>query len=164
MQIPILVEICSPLCFRNRSILIMPWFPANHIAVFAGMQYLVPMRPATVAPNCVRATTGIVAPASFAATASLRHGVEASHRFGELFVGRRWSCNQCCVSKRFADVSCWTVFLLLVAASAKLFNNPARASIKSCTAGSMARFSARLNSLSVASARWWLTPLAYVAR
>jgi hypothetical protein len=89
LQIPILVEIRSPLCVRNRSILIVPWFPANHIAGFAGMQYLVPMHPAVVASNCFGATTGIVAPASSAATASPRRRVVASHCFGELFVGRR---------------------------------------------------------------------------
>jgi hypothetical protein len=89
LQIPVLVEIHSPLCVCNHSILIVSWFPAIHIAGFAGMQYLVPMHPAVVAPNCFGATAGVVAPASSTAAASLRCGILASHHFGELFVGRR---------------------------------------------------------------------------
>jgi hypothetical protein len=89
LQILILVEIRSPLCVHNRSILIMPRFPANHIAGFAGMQYLLPMCPAVITPNCFGATMGVVTPVSSAIAASLRGGVVSSHHFGELFVGRR---------------------------------------------------------------------------
>jgi hypothetical protein len=89
LQIPVLVEICSPPCTCNCSTLIVSQFPANHIAGFAGMQYLIPMRQAVVALNCFGAMAGVVAAASSAAAASLRHGVVASHHFGELFVGRR---------------------------------------------------------------------------
>ncbi len=85
LQIPILVEIRSLLCVCNHSILIVSRFPANHIAGFAGMGYLVPMRSAVVAPNCFGATTGVVAPAYSAAAVSLRRGVVACHRFSELF-------------------------------------------------------------------------------
>ncbi len=89
MQEPVLIEIRSPLCFCNHSTLIMSWFPANHIAGFTGMQYLVPMRPAVVAPNCFGTKVGAVASASSTAAASLRHKVAASHRFSEFFVGHR---------------------------------------------------------------------------
>ena len=66
--------------------------------------------------------------------------------------------------ERFADVSCWTVVLLLVAASAKLSKDPARGSITSYAAESITRLTAWLNGLSVAPMRWGLSPLAYPAR
>ncbi len=141
MQIPIIVEIHSPLCVRNCSILMVPRFPANHIAVFAGMQYLAPMRPAVVAPNCFGATMSVVAPASATAAVSLRCGVIASHRLVS-FLLAAISVATNFVSKRFVNVSCWTVVLLVVAASAKLSKDPTRASITTCAAGSMTRLAA----------------------
>ncbi len=89
MKIPVLVEIRSPLCVCKHSTLIVSQFPANHIAGFAGMQYLVPMHTTIVAPNCFGATASAVALASSASAASLRGGVVVSHRFGEHFVGHR---------------------------------------------------------------------------
>ncbi len=68
------------------------------------------------------------------------------------------------VSARFVDVGCWTVVLLLVAVSAKLSSDPARASITSCAAVGVTRLAAWLNGLSIAPPHWRLTPLAYAAR
>jgi hypothetical protein len=58
------------------------------------------------------------------------------------------------MSERFTNVSCWTVVLSLVAASAKLSSDPARASITSCAVTSITRLAAQLNGLSMAPARW----------
>ncbi len=68
------------------------------------------------------------------------------------------------VRARFATVKCWMAVLLLVAASAKLSNKPARASITSAMAGGMLLLAALVNSSSVAPARWRLMPWAYAAK
>jgi hypothetical protein len=49
------------------------------------------------------------------------------------------------VREKFANVSCWTVVLLPVAAMAMLSKDPARMSIMSCAAGSMTRLAAQIN-------------------
>ena len=68
------------------------------------------------------------------------------------------------VRARFAAVKCWTVVLLLVAASAKLSSKPTRASITSAVAGGMMLLAALVNGSSVAPARWWLMPQVYAAK
>ncbi len=75
--------------FASATVAIVSGLPANHIAGFAGMQNLALMHPAVVAPKCFRSTAGTVAPISSAGATSLWCKVAASHRFGELFVGRR---------------------------------------------------------------------------
>jgi len=60
------------------------------------------------------------------------------------------------VSARFAAVNCWRVVLLLVAASAKLSREPARASMTSVGAAGMVLLAALVNDSSVAPARWRL--------
>ena len=67
------------------------------------------------------------------------------------------------VRARFATVKCWTAVLLLVAASAKLSSEPARASIMSAVAGGMMLLAALVNGSSVAPTRWGSMPGAYAA-
>ncbi len=62
------------------------------------------------------------------------------------------------VSTRFAAVNCWRAVLLLVAASARLLREPARASITSVVAAGMMMLAALVNGSSVAPARWRLMP------
>jgi hypothetical protein len=82
LQIPVLVEICSPLCVCNCCI--VSRFPTNHIAGLSGMQYLVPMHLTVFSPNCFGAMVGAIATVTPAAAASLRREVAASNHFGEL--------------------------------------------------------------------------------
>jgi hypothetical protein len=56
------------------------------------------------------------------------------------------------VSSRFAVVNCWRAVLLLVAASARLSREPARASITSVVAAGMMLLAALVNGSSVAPA------------
>jgi hypothetical protein len=92
------------------------------------MQYLVPMRPTVVSPNCFVPMAGAIATVSPTAIASLRCEVAASYLLMSFLLATIRVATDV-VNKRFADVSCWSVVLLLVAASTKLSKNPARASI-----------------------------------
>jgi hypothetical protein len=127
------------------------------------MQYLVPMHPTVVSLNCFGTKVGTVTKASPPAAVSLRREVAASDLLVSFLLAAVRVATDV-VIERFADVSCWTVVLSLVAVSAKLSNNPARASITSCAAGSMTRLATQLNGLSVTPAHWRLMPLAYAAR
>ena len=68
------------------------------------------------------------------------------------------------VSAKFAAVNCWRAVLSLVAASAKLLREPARASMTSGGAKGMMLFAALVNGSSVAPACWWFMPQAYAAK
>ncbi len=68
------------------------------------------------------------------------------------------------VSARFATVNCWRAVLSLVAASAKLLREPARASMTSGAAAGMMLFAPLANGSSVAPARWRFMPRAYAAK
>ncbi len=62
------------------------------------------------------------------------------------------------VSARFAAINCWRAVLLLVAASARLLREPARASITSVVATGMMLLAALVNGSFIAPACWRLMP------